>query len=119
MYRKNKEYTLGHAGTKLAVPDAAGITLQILQGLEELHSRNIVHNCLKPSNVLLDLLRQDAVLSDFGVSSFLQQLPHMPPSKALIHYMCVAEPPVEDFFVFDWACIAMCVYEHAHQEKFP
>ena len=71
----------------MPVGEAAGVALQVLQGLEELHSRNIVHNNLKPSNILLDQLRQDAVLSDFGVSTVLQKLPNVPVSKASMQYM--------------------------------
>lgn len=75
------------AGGTIALAEAAGIALQVLQGLEELHTRNIVHNNLKPSNILLDQLRQDAVLSDFGVSTVLHKLPNVPVSKASMHYM--------------------------------
>lgn len=75
-----------HAGGKMPLPEAAGVALQLLQGLEELHSWNIVHENLKPSNILLDSLRQDVVLSDFAVTVKLHKLPHVPASKAIVHY---------------------------------
>ena len=69
------------------MPEAAGIVLQVLHALEELHSRNIVHENLKPSNILLGLMRQDVILSDFAVTVKLHELPHVPASKAAVHYM--------------------------------
>lgn len=80
---------IAHAGGKLPLPEAAGIALQVLQGLEELHSWNIVHENLKPSNIMLDLLHQDVVLSDFAVTVKLHKLPHVPASKAPVHYTWV------------------------------
>ena len=70
----------------MPLAEAAGLGLQILQGLEELHSWNLVHEGLKPSNILVDALREDVVLSDFAVTVKLHQLPNVPPSKASIHY---------------------------------
>ncbi len=77
---------IAHAGGKLPLPEAAGIALQVLQGLEELHSWNIVHDNLKPSNILLDMRRQDVTLSDCAVTVKLHQLPQVPASKAAVHY---------------------------------
>lgn len=75
------------AGVVLSLAEAAGLTLQIAQGLQQLHSRNIVHGSLKPSNVLLDALRSDVVLSDFAVHSELDRLPNMPARKPFLLYM--------------------------------
>lgn len=70
----------------MPLAEAVGVAIQILHGLEELHSRNLVHEGLKPSNILLDPLRQDVVLSDFAVTVRLHKLSNVPPSKASIHY---------------------------------
>ena len=72
-------------GGKLLLAEAVGVALQVVHGLEELHSRNFVHEGLKPSNVLLDPRRQDVVLSDFAVNVRLHKLPTVQ-SKASIHY---------------------------------
>ena len=74
------------AGSQLPLGDAAGLALQIAEGLAQLHSHNIVHGSLKPSNVLLDNLRNDVVLSDFAISAALYKLPEVPPAKMLVLY---------------------------------
>ncbi|MGH9461085.1 MAG: serine/threonine-protein kinase [Vicinamibacteria bacterium] len=53
---------------------AHGIGMQILRGLEALHSAGIVHRDLKPENVLLtDTEPQCAKLTDFGLSKILAE----------------------------------------------
>eukprot|EP01028_Stygiella_incarcerata_P001733 TRINITY_DN1319_c0_g1_i1.p1 TRINITY_DN1319_c0_g1~~TRINITY_DN1319_c0_g1_i1.p1 ORF type:complete len:557 (+),score=107.66 TRINITY_DN1319_c0_g1_i1:84-1754(+) len=47
------------------------LALNIVQGLEFLHSRNIIHRDLKPGNVLL--CRSKAKLTDFGGSKVLRE----------------------------------------------
>ena len=61
----------------MPVAHVVGIALQLVQGLEELHSNNILHLSLKPSNVLMESSNHDVVLSDFGVSQDLQRLPDL------------------------------------------
>ncbi|MYR98056.1 MULTISPECIES: serine/threonine-protein kinase [unclassified Streptomyces] len=53
----------------LAVPRAADIGLQILQGLRAVHTASVVHRDVKPGNVLV---RDDglAILVDFGIATF-------------------------------------------------
>ncbi|MFJ4962783.1 serine/threonine-protein kinase [Streptomyces sp. NPDC088729] len=53
----------------LAVPRAADIGLQILQGLRAVHGAQVVHRDVKPGNVLV---RDDglAILVDFGIATF-------------------------------------------------
>ena len=58
------------SGEEISIEKAVNMTVQILKGLEFLHSRDIIHRDLKPANILLqgDTLR----LADFGISRALQ-----------------------------------------------
>lgn len=54
----------------MPVERAIETTIQILDGLEFLHSRNIIHRDLKPANILLQ--GTTARLADFGISRALR-----------------------------------------------
>jgi len=55
---------------KLSVERATDITIQILDGLQFLHSRSIIHRDLKPANILLQ--GNTPRLADFGISRALR-----------------------------------------------
>lgn len=52
----------------IPAPKAVQAMIDVLRGLEYLHERNLLHNDIKPSNILLG---QDsrAILTDYGISS--------------------------------------------------
>ncbi len=54
----------------MSVERAVQTTIQILDGLEFLHSRNIIHRDLKPANILLQ--GNTPRLADFGISRALR-----------------------------------------------
>ena len=54
----------------MSVERAIETTIQILDGLEFLHSRNIIHRDLKPANILLQ--GKTPRLADFGISRALR-----------------------------------------------
>lgn len=54
---------------KMPVEKAVEMTIQILNGLEFLHSRQIIHRDLKPANILLQ--GETPRLADFGISRVL------------------------------------------------
>ena len=55
---------------KMSVEKAVQTTIQILDGLEFLHSRNIIHRDLKPANILSQ--GKTPRLADFGISRALR-----------------------------------------------
>ncbi|MEO8073018.1 MAG: serine/threonine-protein kinase [Acidobacteriota bacterium] len=55
---------------KMPIEKAVETTIQILDGLEFLHSRNIIHRDLKPANILLQ--GNTPRLADFGISRALR-----------------------------------------------
>lgn len=51
----------------LPVPDAIGIMVQVLDALEVMHGKGVVHHDIKPGNIMLTMDKQVKV-GDFGVS---------------------------------------------------
>lgn len=75
----------GESGSVLEKLDSCGpirefeiiwITKQILRGLEYLHSNNVIHHDIKPSNIVL--MSHKAVLVDFGLSVQMTEDVYMP-----------------------------------------
>jgi serine/threonine protein kinase len=52
------------------------IFLQILDGVQEAHLRSIWHRDLKPENILYDPITNSAVVTDFGIAHFAEDLLH-------------------------------------------
>ncbi len=65
------EVLLASRGGHLPLDEATRLTIEVLQGLSELHDHKVLHLDIKPGNVLL-LKSGDAKLSDFGISKTLQ-----------------------------------------------
>lgn len=59
---------LAHIETEGPFPlmDAVRIARDVVRGVTELHTRNLVHRDLKPANILLDRARMIAKIGDFG-----------------------------------------------------
>src|SRR4029453_13564188 len=55
---------------RISVKQAAELTIGVLNGLEFLHLRKIIHRDIKPQNILLQ--RGTARLADFGISRAMQ-----------------------------------------------
>jgi serine/threonine protein kinase len=49
---------------------------QILDGVEAAHLNNVVHRDLKPENILIEAGGKTAVVADFGIASFTDELLH-------------------------------------------
>lgn len=62
--------TLLNAHGFVPLPDLLKVLKDILLGLEYLHTSGILHNDIKPGNILLDQY-SNACLSDYGISSIL------------------------------------------------
>jgi len=85
-YQKNG--TVGsclNAHNFLPLPKLLKILTDVLLGLEYLHNGGVIHNDIKPSNILLDN-NGNGVLADYGISSFSAGLnPVQPKSVYKIH----------------------------------
>lgn len=69
----------------LPLPKLIKILTDVLLGLEYLHNAGVIHNDIKPSNILLDEYG-NGVLSDYGISSFsIDKSPVSPKSIYKIH----------------------------------
>ncbi|MFT5456825.1 MAG: serine/threonine protein kinase [Myxococcota bacterium] len=69
----------------LPLPRALGVVTGVLRGLEQLHHQGIVHNDIKPSNILI---RDDgrAALTDYGISTAVPAGgAGMAPNRYIIH----------------------------------
>lgn len=81
-----------NSGNYIQINLALKYVIDILRGLEFLHLNNIIHNDIKPQNIMLGTSQQ-AVLTDFGISGLIQNgvntmstssyIPHCAPETAI------------------------------------
>ena len=57
---------------KLSVKTAVSLVEQVLLGLQEAHSQGFVHRDIKPGNILIDRVKQRALLADFGLAKMVE-----------------------------------------------
>ena len=98
-YQKNGTVeTLLNAHNFLPLPKLLKILTDVLLGLEYLHNGGVIHNDIKPSNILLDE-HGNGVLADYGISSFsIDKNPVSPKSIYIIHgapeTLCATSPQI-------------------------
>jgi len=76
------DYIVNSPNGKLPEPLARRILKQIIEGLDVLHTLNILHRDLKPENILIGKSGEDEVdikLADFGLATFFSE--DKPPVK--------------------------------------
>ncbi len=56
--------------TRLAVPDAVQITLEVADALAHAHAHGVIHRDIKPANILLN--GGHAVVADFGIARLVE-----------------------------------------------
>ncbi|KAM3916537.1 putative serine/threonine-protein kinase [Leptodactylus fuscus] len=54
---------------KLSEEDKTSVCLDVLSALEYAHSRNIIHQDIKPANILIDQRSKKSLLTDWGLAS--------------------------------------------------
>lgn len=85
-YQKNGTVeTCLNAHNFLPLPKLIKILTDILLGLEYLHNGGVIHNDIKPSNILLDE-HGNGILADYGISSFsIDKSPVSPKNVYKVH----------------------------------
>jgi len=76
---------LVNAGNFVVMPKAIAATIDVLRGLEYLHEQHLLHNDIKPSNILIGP-RHEALLTDYGISCISPGLaPATAPDAYVLH----------------------------------
>ena len=105
----------------LTVREIVRFGCQILSGLHNIHSKNLIHFDIKPDNILLTD-RYEAVLSDFGLAK-QTELGLAKPSRL---YTIMSAPEIAtpdnidlrfDIYQFGFTLYRMCVGLNAHRDQ--
>lgn len=83
-----------HSGNALSEQEMAGLFIQVGNGLSELHKNKIIHQDIKPDNVLIDA-KNRYQLTDFGISRQMRST--LQKATANQSYMTVAYSPPERY----------------------
>ncbi len=71
---------------RLEVREAVGIAIQIAQGLQEAHEKNIVHRDIKPQNIIIS--RDGKVkVADFGIAKAISSNTFQSVAVGSVHYL--------------------------------
>lgn len=104
----------------LSIKEIIEYSNQILQGLSHIHSNNILHLDLKPSNILIED-NNDLVITDFGQSKFYNPLDLTIPGQYELHLapeILRGEQPVfqTDIYHFGLTLYRICCYDLFNEE---
>jgi len=125
---------------------AAGVALEMLRGLEEIHEQGTVHRDLKPDNVLLGR-RGEVKIADFGLALdarsssltrpgvMLGSLPYMSPEQmrgervdvrsdlfafgVVLYELCAGEPPYPEPETSDGEVDTGSLLDAIRKERYP
>lgn len=58
-------------GTLLPIPEVLETVARVADALAHAHSQGVIHRDIKPSNVMIDPIRSDVTLTDFGIARII------------------------------------------------
>ena len=107
----------------LTVREIIRIACQLLSGIHNIHSKNLIHFDIKPDNVLLSD-RGEALLSDFGLAKqmYLGQAMQTSVYAPIVPPEVINGPPYDlryDIYQFGLTLYRMCCGESALRDHFP
>jgi len=101
-----------------------GLFIQMLHGLQYIHSQNVLHRDLKTSNMLLDRDYCTVKIGDFGIARVLESTSAVAVTMLGTPYymspeVCKGEPYREKSDVWSLGCVLyeMCMFRHAFQSQ--
>ena len=68
----------------LSVTESLTIALQLAQALGELHHKQIIHKDIKPSNIIINLSKEQVKITDFSIATCLSRETHQPDNQSLL-----------------------------------